>query len=162
MENELEIIGKRIQFSKYYENVGIKHPVWLNVEKSMQASMKSNTRFLSSVTGLEIYADPQVELVFFCLVDNALRHGKHITEISLTYHCDDLGCILTIQDNGIGIEPEEKKLIFERGYGKNTGCGLFFAQQMLDLNNMTIRETGSYGQGARFDIDIPIGSFRVV
>jgi nitrogen-specific signal transduction histidine kinase len=162
MYSELETIGERIRFSNYYENIGVNHPVWLNVEKSMQAGMKSDIRLFSSVTGLEIYADPQTELVFFCLVDNALRHGKQVTEISLTCRCNDLGCTLSIQDNGIGIEPGEKTLIFERGYGKNTGYGLFLARQILDLNNMTIHETGGFGQGARFDIDIPAGSFRVV
>jgi signal transduction histidine kinase len=79
----------------------------------------------------------------------------------VSYRSDESGCILSFQDDGAGIPNERKELIFERGYGDHTGYGLYFARQILDLNGIGIRETGTYGRGALFEILIPHGAFRV-
>ena len=57
---------------------------------------------------------------------------------------------------------EEKEKIFERGYGKNTGLGLFLAREILSITGITIRETGKPGKGARFEIAVPKDAFHVV
>ncbi len=64
------------------------------------------------------------------------------------------------EDNGVGIPDEEKELIFNRGYGKNTGFGLFLVREILSLTGISIHETGFPGSGVRFEILIPVGSFR--
>ena len=66
------------------------------------------------------------------------------------------------EDNGIGIPAAEKEKIFERGYGKNTGLGLFLAREILAITDMTIRETGTEGTGARFEIHVPENAYRHV
>jgi len=160
MNTTLNLIWDRLLFSKKYENMGIKKPVWMNVEKSITAAIKGELGFISHLSGLEIYADPQMELVFYCLAENAQRHGKTVTKLEASYSFDGDGCILSIQDDGIGISPENKELIFTRGFGSHSGEGLFFVYQLVDLQGMSIRETGTYGEGARFDISIPHGAFR--
>jgi len=160
MNTTLNLIWDRALFSKKYENMGIKKPVWMNVEKSITAAIKGELGFISHLSGLEIYADPQMELVFYCLAENAQRHGKTVTKLEASYSFEGDGCILSIQDDGIGISPENKELIFTRGFGSHSGEGLFFMYQLVDLQGMSIRETGTYGEGARFDISIPHGAFR--
>jgi signal transduction histidine kinase len=64
------------------------------------------------------------------------------------------------EDDGVGVPDAEKKRIFERGFGKNTGLGLFLAREILDLTGISIRETGTFGSGARFEMIVPFGSFR--
>ncbi len=54
---------------------------------------------------------------------------------------DDLLTIVW-EDNGVGIPVEEKEKIFERGFGKNTGLGMFLVREVLLL-------TGYYHQGDR-------------
>jgi len=56
----------------------------------------------------------------------------------------------------------EKEKIFNQGYGKNTGLGLFLSREILALTGMTIRETGTPGKGARFEILVPIGAYRFI
>ena len=68
--------------------------------------------------------------------------------------------ILVYEDNGVGIPDDEKAKIFERGYGKNTGLGLYLVQEILSLTDIAIRETGEPGHGARFEMQIPRQSFR--
>ena len=58
-----------------------------------------------------------------------------------------------------GITKEEK--IFERGYGKNTGLGLFLAREILSITGISIREAGIEGRGARFEMLVPKNGFRV-
>lgn len=52
-------------------------------------------------------------------------------------------------------------MIFERGYGKGSGLGLFFAREILGITGMTIHEDGVPGKGARFVITVPKGNWRV-
>jgi signal transduction histidine kinase len=64
------------------------------------------------------------------------------------------------KDNGIGIATDEKERIFERGFGKNTGLGLFLVREILSLTGITITENGEPGKGARFEIVVPNGAYR--
>jgi signal transduction histidine kinase len=65
-----------------------------------------------------------------------------------------------VENNGAGIPAAEKEKIFERGYDKGTGWGLFLAREILGVTGMTIAETGLPGKGVRFVITLPPGSFR--
>ena len=60
----------------------------------------------------------------------------------------------------MGISPDQKESIFERGYGKNTGMGLFLAREILAITGITIAETGKPGKGARFEITVPAGMWQ--
>jgi hypothetical protein len=55
---------------------------------------------------------------------------------------------------------EDKERIFELGFGKNTGYGLFLVREVLSITGFSIRETGEEGKGARFEISIPPGMYR--
>jgi signal transduction histidine kinase len=70
------------------------------------------------------------------------------------------GLIIHIEDNGVGIPVQDKEKIFRRGFGKNTGLGLFLAREILSITGITIRETGEYQHGARFELQVPKGVFR--
>jgi signal transduction histidine kinase len=63
-------------------------------------------------------------------------------------------------DNGVGIPAKHKERIFERGFGKNTGLGMFLAREILSLTGITITETGDPGSGARFEMVVPKGMWR--
>jgi len=64
------------------------------------------------------------------------------------------------EDDGTGIPPGEKEKIFERGYGKNTGMGLFLSREILAITGISITGNGEPGKGARFEIRVPPGKFR--
>jgi signal transduction histidine kinase len=51
-------------------------------------------------------------------------------------------------------------MIFDRGYGKGSGLGLFFVREVLSITGLNIRETGLDGHGARFEISVPKGQYR--
>jgi len=100
--------------------------------------------------------------VFYNLVDNAIRYGETITMIKFYYLFSDRGFSLICEDDGVGVPADQKKNIFERGVGKNTGMGLFLTREILLITGNTIEENGKPGHGARFEIIIPYGAFRFV
>jgi signal transduction histidine kinase len=112
------------------------------------------------VDNLEIFADPLLEKAFFNVSENTFLHGKGATVISLHYEEADNGLLIVYSDNGIGIAAEERPKIFERGYGKNTGLGLFLAREILSITGITIQETGVEGKGVRFEMFVPKGAYR--
>jgi len=77
-----------------------------------------------------------------------IRHGEHVTDIRISPHVSESNLVITWEDNGVGVPEEEKEQIFNRGFGKNTGLGLFLLREILALTDISIRETGVPGSGA--------------
>ena len=102
-----------------------------------------------------------LEKVLYNLVENSIRHGGKITRVSFSFEYTGEDCILSYTDDGVGIPEDEKEMIFGKGYGKNTGLGLFIIREVLILTGITIKETGVPGRGVRFELHIPVGSFRI-
>jgi PAS domain S-box-containing protein len=158
-----QTIKNQIDFTREYENLGINAPQWQNVlEIASRAfsQMLNTVSFRCSTENLVIYADPMLEKVFYNLFDNSFRYGEDISQICLTFDTAGQDIILSYRDNGIGIAHDDKEKIFRKGYGKNTGIGLFLTREILSITQMTIVETGEFGRGACFDIRIPQGNYR--
>jgi signal transduction histidine kinase len=95
-------------------------------------------------------------------MDNAMRYGGKITTIR--FYVEEAGDehLIVCDDDGEGVITEEKKKIFERGFGKNTGLGLALSREILSITGITIKETGESGKGARFEILVPNGAWRIM
>ncbi|KUK70779.1 MAG: Multi-sensor signal transduction histidine kinase [Methanocalculus sp. 52_23] len=96
-----------------------------------------------------------IQKVFSNLIDNTLRHAEGADQIRIICRETGSGLTITYEDNGPGIPHEEKKRIFDQGYGKNTGYGLFLVQEILTITRISITENGEPGKGARFEIFVP-------
>ena len=160
-------IEQQINFTSYFEGMGGKPPAWQDpvpqMEKARSALPFRQIGFEVSLSGIELFADPLLEKVFFNLFDNALRYGgEQMTGIRAYSLKNDSVLTLVIEDNGAGVPAGDKLLIFERGFGKNTGFGLFLAKEILAITGMSIRETGTPGNGARFEITVPKGTYRMI
>jgi PAS domain S-box-containing protein len=159
------IIARQIAFTKDYQELGVKAPGWQNVHatilKAAAALPIRNVRIDVDCTDLEVFADPLFEKVFYNLIDNALRYGgDRMTTIRVSSHDAEVGLVIVFEDDGAGISPDDKKHLFERGFGKNTGLGLFLVREILSITRLSIAETGEPGKGARFEISVPKGAFR--
>jgi len=171
LEKKVKMIadaGKSIQtlieFTREYEDLGQTAPVWQDITQTLQS--RSITRLLSGITlitpdkPVEISADPMLSKVFFNLVENSIRHGGGISTIRVSAEAEGDELWIIYEDDGGGVPEEEKLLIFTRGYGSNTGLGLFFIREVLEITGMTITEEGVPGEGARFVIHVPSGRYR--
>jgi PAS domain S-box-containing protein len=161
MESATKAIQSQIAFTRIYQALGSQEPTWQDLDTILpRTEIPATVTFQSSMQGIEVYADPMLGKVFFNLLDNSLRHGDPVTEIRVSPGQSEEGLKITWEDNGIGIPAEEKEVIFERGFGKNTGLGLFLVREILSLTGASIRETGDQGKGARFEIIVPEGMYR--
>ncbi len=159
------VIQRQIAFTREYQSVGVNAPAWQNLllisKRAIADFPAKNIRFVNEIKNIEIYADPLLEKVFYNLIDNAIRYGEHLTTIRFYNEISDKGLTLVCEDDGVGIPDKEKESIFERGIGKNTGMGLFLAREILLITEITIQETGKPGYGAKFEILVPNGAFRI-
>jgi len=169
LERETELLSRlaaQIEFTRLYEEIGVKGAVWIHLEELIAKMRQSFSQLTFSVQAevarYEIFVDPLVEKVFYNLFDNALRHGEHVSHISISADEDDCSLTIGIRDDGIGVPDEDKEKIFKRGYGKNTGLGLFLVREILSITNISIRETGTFGQGACFVLSVPTPHFRKI
>jgi signal transduction histidine kinase len=114
-------------------------------------------------TDLELFADPLLVKVFYNLIDNALRYGgEKMTSIHLVSRKDHEHLIITIEDDSNGIRAEDKPHLFTKGFGTHTGLGLFLSREILSITGITITENGEPGKGARFEITVPKGAWRLI
>lgn len=157
-------IERQIAFTRDYEEIGVHAPQWQRVETLIESAWRAHpSRDVAidvALEGLEIYADPLLEKIFSNLIDNSFRHGERVSRISFSYTRDGPALTVVYEDNGTGIVAPDKDRIFEKGFGHHTGMGLFLSREILGITGLTIRETGAFGIGVRFEITIPEGKFR--
>jgi PAS domain S-box-containing protein len=159
-----DAIRSQILFTRDYQNIGVHSPKWQNVAEIISLAIATldlvHIKFSINLAPVEIYADPLLEKVFYNLIENSVRHGEIVTEISINSSENENGLELTVEDNGIGIPQDTKDKIFRRQYFKNTGFGLFLSREILAITGLTISENGIPKKGARFVIHVPKGAYR--
>jgi PAS domain S-box-containing protein len=161
-----ERISASIKFTKECESIGVNAPVWQDCRTLIETAAKqvslANIRLRNDIpAGTEVFADPLVQKVFYNLIDNAIRYGgPKMTMNRISSHESDKGLIISVEDDGMGISADDKKRLFERGFGHNTGLGLFLSSEILSITGITIHETGEPSKGARFEMTIPKGAYR--
>lgn len=153
-------IQEQIEFTRAYEQLGVEDPVWTSVSDVVSRLSDSEIQIINECQGLEIYADLMLEKVFYNLHDNTLRHSGGATTVKLG--CSRKGDDLAVwwQDDGKGVPEDVKPVIFDRGFGSNTGFGLFLTREVLAITGIGIVENGIHGEGARFELTIPKGMYR--
>lgn len=160
----MEDIDHFVAFTRMYQEIGMKVPVWQNVrdvcDHAIAGVNAGPVQINNSISDISILVDPLFEKVCYNLVENAIRHGEGLTRIDIRAYEIDNGLRISIEDNGVGVPDDQKELIFERGFGKNTGYGLFLVREILSISGISIAEHGQYGTGSRFDIDVPPGRYR--
>ncbi|MDP3395697.1 MAG: hybrid sensor histidine kinase/response regulator [Methanoregula sp.] len=159
-------ITAMIRFTKDYEKIGIRVPVWQDLSALANSAEKGVIPDQVTIKndlppGIEVFADPLIVKVFFNLIDNAIRHGgDRIATIRFSFEACNADRIIVCEDDGAGVAPEDKEKIFSRGFGKNTGFGLSICREILDITGISITENGEPGKGARFEMVVPPDKFQ--
>jgi PAS domain S-box-containing protein len=159
-------ISVMIRFTKEYEYIGVKAPLWQDcrilIDRAAgEASLGKTTVKNDLPAKIEVFADPLIVKVFYNLIDNAVSYGGKITTIRFSFKENGDDALIICTDDGNGIPVEDKERIFERGFGKNSGLGLTLSREILAITDIIIHETGEPGKGARFEITVPKGAWRL-
>ncbi len=98
------------------------------------------------------------------LMSNAIKYNKKGGYVKVIYDEDDKNYYITVEDNGIGIDEEEKERIFERFYRvsksrnkeiEGTGLGLAIVKHILISLDGSIELESKLGVGSSFKISLP-------
>jgi two-component system phosphate regulon sensor histidine kinase PhoR len=101
------------------------------------------------------------------LVDNAVKYAKDNTPpvIKLTTQSNGKHFTMKIEDNGIGMNRDTVKRIFERFYRAHTGnvhnvkgfgLGLSYVKTMVEAHDGDIKAESTLGKGSTFTLDLPL------
>ncbi|MFY0562979.1 ATP-binding protein [Archangium lansingense] len=113
------------------------------------------------------YWDPlRLDQVFVNLLSNAAKYGAG-KPIRVCVAVEGEWVRLTIQDEGIGISPEDVPRLFsrfgravsERHYG-GLGLGLFISKQIVEAMEGRIRVESEPARGATFIVELPLCTMR--
>ncbi|MEM2123828.1 MAG: PAS domain S-box protein [Methanolinea sp.] len=159
------MIRRQVEFTRDYQDVGVRSPGWFSLHdligKQRAHAEQKGVRVEANLPDIQVYADPLIEKVFYNLVENSLRHGGNVTRI--WFSAERVGNDLVVRccDDGRGVSEDKKTAIFNREYYQHSGFGLFLSREILAITGIRIRETGTPGKGAVFELVIPQGSYRV-
>lgn len=105
-----------------------------------------------------------LKLVFNNLISNAMKYAdfnKPEQWIKVKSYRKDNQCIIEIEDNGLGIKPDQKESIFKKYFKsgankKSMGLGLYFTKKTIEEMNGTITVKSLLGIGTSFIVSLPL------
>ncbi len=160
-----DMIRRHLEFSRDYQSMGTVRPDWTDVHAIVDRVFRSldlkGVRLRNDTKGLQVFADPMLEKVFYNLIDNTQRHSGGAKNIRVSHLMKGDDLVIVYEDDGKGVPEQDKERVFGRGVGKGTGYGLYLAREILELTGMRIRETGEPCKGARFEVFVPGSRFRL-
>lgn len=164
IDRALMTIKRQIDFTRDYQRMGVKEPAWQSILETFNRALTSlevqGIEVLTEGEDYDVFADSMFEKVFYNLLDNSLRHGVRMNQIKLKMEPSEKGLSVTYSDNGVGIPTGNRDRIFQMGFGKNTGLGLFLVKSILGFTQIEIIEAGTEGEGVKFIITVPTGGYR--
>ena len=161
----IKTIQQQFAFSKEYQDLGTRPAEWQNVGLIIKLTARDPIFEFCTIThgeadNVEIFADPLLAKVLFILLDHLAREGGKGSVIRAGFIEQGREGILFIEDNGKGVPMDQKEQIFSRGFGDPAGNKLFLAGELLDITGITLQETGTEGEGTRFELGVPPHGFR--
>ncbi|MFB3789195.1 MAG: ATP-binding protein [bacterium] len=122
-----------------------------------------------TVQGLEdqhpVHVDSgKMERVVGELIGNAIKYTHKGGQVTVTLEQDNNQVVLTVQDSGIGMTPDECAKIWSRFYrtrasqemAKGSGLGLSIAKELIDLHGGTLTVESEAGAGSAFRLSLPM------
>lgn len=98
------------------------------------------------------------------LIDNGIKYSPEKPQITVSTRSSNEGFYVEIEDQGIGIEPHNQKLIFEQFHRIHTGdvhdvkgfgIGLYYVKTVTEAHGGAVTVTSRSGRGSNFTVFIP-------
>ena len=114
----------------------------------------------------EVTVDPfRIQQVLFNLLSNALRHTPEGGKVIVTGEAVNREVVLSVQDNGEGLEPGQLTAVFDRFYRGDksrsretggTGLGLAIVKAIVESHGGQVKAySEGKGKGSEFTIILP-------
>ncbi len=130
-------------------------------------------KFKSATNGLSVYVDQsQIKSVLRELLQNAIKFTQDGGEIKVSTEIEGEYCVVSVRDNGIGIEPSEQGKIFEKFYeiqnsnyhssskdkfmGGGLGIGLTSVRAIVEAHGGGVKVRSEKNKGSEFLVYLPL------
>ena len=131
-----------------------------------QAQEKGITLQVNLLTGVMVNGDAlQLTRLFRNLLENALQYTPAGGKVTLAMKLRDRFAIVSVDDTGIGIAPEDLKFVFDRFWRADKarsrreggmGMGLAIAQSIAQHHRGEIVVSSQLGVGSCFQVRLPL------
>ena len=121
---------------------------------------------LQNKPGVTVYADRiRFKQILYNLLSNAVKFTPGGGKITLSVTGDDRLAHISVTDTGIGIRPEDQKVVFDefrqvgkttRGVTEGTGLGLAITKRLVERQSGTIALSSELGKGSKFTFSLPL------
>lgn len=120
-------------------------------------------RFVPDPAIQTLFFDPvQCEIIVTNLLTNAYKFSEENASVTVSTFLEDGGTRIrvTVEDEGVGLRPEDRENLFTRFYQGNhtlqgTGIGLSYARQLLEMHGGFIGARNNERKGATFFFTLP-------
>jgi two-component system phosphate regulon sensor histidine kinase PhoR len=103
------------------------------------------------------------------LIDNSIKYSKEREpiRIKITTHSTNRAFVMQVADNGIGMNKETQKRIFEKFYRAHTGnihnvkgfgLGMSYVKTIVDAHKGKIKVDSTLGKGSCFTLELPLAN----
>ncbi len=115
----------------------------------------------------KVYADSEMIVKVLCnLLENAAKYSDAESPIYISVDEKDGMALTSVADRGIGIDPMEQSLIFDRLYRSQhrsqavpgTGMGLAITRAIVEAHRGTLTVTSQVDHGSVFTFSLPVTS----
>ncbi len=142
--------------------------VCANVAKALRPLAEQKNINLDFFAEGPVYSKVERDRIWeaiYNVLDNSIKYTPSGGRVSMDVTKEEGNAIITIEDTGIGIAPEELYKIFDRFYRVDkararetggTGLGLSIALTAVELHGGNIQVESEEGKGSKFIIIIPI------
>lgn len=103
-----------------------------------------------------------LQQVWINLINNAIKYTPKDGEIEINLEENEKKVIVEVKDNGIGIDKEKQKRIFEKFYqvdsshsAEGNGLGLAIVKKIIEIHEGKILVESEVGEGTTFRIELP-------
>jgi signal transduction histidine kinase len=110
-----------------------------------------------------------LHLLVLNLIENAIKFTPRGGSVEARLEAGPEELVLTVRDDGIGLAPEHHERVFEKFFvvdGTFTrtqggaGIGLYLAREVVHIHDGRIRVESALGQGASFEVRLPLRPSR--
>ncbi|MBZ9623431.1 PAS domain-containing protein [Clostridium sp. FP2] len=123
-----------------------------------------NLLFHTDVEKMLIICDvDMIERIMLNIISNAIKFTADSALINIYKGVDTI--VISVKDNGIGIEKENQNIIFERykqvsklftRENEGSGIGLSLTKSLVEMHGGNISVKSEYGKGCEFIIELPV------
>jgi two-component system phosphate regulon sensor histidine kinase PhoR len=157
-KQELRLNMKPVHAHELIQNALNNHQLQIE-EKQSKVDLLLNAKF-DMIEADEIHFTNAVSN----LIDNAIKYSKESLQLQVTTHCTTKSLVIKIEDNGIGMNKETVKRVFEKFYRAHTGnihnikgfgLGMNYVKTVIDVHRGKIKAESTLGKGSCFTIEVP-------